>query len=101
MLLLEDETQAVQIFARKRATFACAAEIIARETPEFATKLDEMETQFGPVVTRLREMVDFSLFRLRPASGNLVVGFGAAFKITGEGMGELAHRSGKHLEKKA
>jgi len=100
VLLMEDETQAEEIFARKRATLACSAEIIVRDTPEFDAQMDAMEAKFGFVAKHIRGMTDFSLFKLKPTSGNLVVGFGAAFKITGEGMGQLTHRYGRHQEKK-
>ena len=94
LMVIEDEAAASQLFARKRATYTCTPVLIPRDTDPFDAVLDRMQTELGEVVAVLRNMVDFDLFRLRPEEGRLVVGFGRAFRMLGEGMRELSHIGG-------
>ncbi len=89
VLVIADEQDARQIFARTRATYRCAAEVVAREEARYAQMLDVMEARFGNVVGLLRGLGDFVLFRLTPQSGRFVMGFGQAFVLAGEGLREL------------
>ncbi|UJS25821.1 HugZ family protein [Thiothrix winogradskyi] len=89
VLLIEDEQEARQIFARTRVTYRCVAEVVAREAAEYAPLLDAMEVRFGNVVGLLRGLGDFVMFRLVPQSGRFVMGFGQAFVLAGAGLREL------------
>ena len=91
VLLIADEQEARQIFARTRATYRCVAEVVAREATIYPQMLDALEARFGNVVGMLRGLGDFVLFRLTPQSGRFVMGFGQAFVLAGEGLGELQH----------
>lgn len=91
VLLIEDEQEARQIFARTRVTYRCAAEVVEREAAEYAPLLDAMEARFGNVVGLLCGLGDFVMFRLVPQSGRFVMGFGQAFVLAGEGLRELQH----------
>ena len=78
MLFIEDERQAENLHARRRATFAVAAERIARTEGEFALVLAQMESQFGEIMQVLRELPDFHLFCMKPSSVTVVLGFAQA-----------------------
>ncbi len=95
ILLIQDEVEARQIFARRRISYQCDVEIVEKDTIEsFAlldTTLDTMEQRFGNVVEVLRTLPDFILFRLKPYQGQYVKGFGKAYKLVGEGLLELEH----------
>lgn len=91
VMLIADEQNTRQIFARTRATYQCSAEVVARETPEATLLLDAMQARLGEVVGVLRGLGDFVLFRLKPQSGRFVMGFGQAFTLTGDGLQTLEH----------
>lgn len=92
LLLIEDESTAAQIFARKRLTFQCLVNSIARDTAEWSEMVDQFEARFGGIIKMLRSLSDFQLFRLMPTSGTLVVGFGQAYELSGERLDTLTHR---------
>ncbi|MGF1448845.1 MAG: HugZ family protein [Opitutales bacterium] len=93
-MIIEDESAAEQLFARRRLTFDCTVEAIERHCPEWETRLDAFEEKFGGIAKHLRGMADFDLFRLKPQSGRLVTGFGRAFDVEGEGMQNVTHVRG-------
>ena len=92
LLLIEDETAVPQIFARRRLTFQCLANPIARETDEWNEILDQYQARFGDIVKMLRSLSDFHLFRLTPTAGLLVIGFGQAYELSGERLDIITHR---------
>jgi hypothetical protein len=91
VMVIADEQDTRQIFARTRATYRCAAQVVAREAAQYAQVLDAMEARFGNVVGLLRGLGDFVMFRLQPQSGRFVMGFGQAFVLVGEGLREVQH----------
>lgn len=91
ILLIRDEQDSKQIFARQRASYQCDVEIVDRESADFNVILDQMEDRFGNVVTLLKGLSDFILFRFRPYQGQFVMGFGKAYKLKGDGLLELEH----------
>ncbi len=80
-MLIEDEADSVQLLARRRLTFACAASEIARDDEAFTRTMVTLKRKFGEVMEHLETMSDFHLFRLRPARGRLVTGFGQAYDV--------------------
>ena len=91
ILLLEDESQARQIFARQRISYQCTVDIIGTENSDYEVMLDALEKRFGNMVELLRTLPDFILFRLSPYEGQYVQGFGKAYKLMGDGLLELEH----------
>jgi putative heme iron utilization protein len=91
ILLIQDEAETRQIFARRRISYQCTVEIINKESSEYTPMLDAMQERFGNVVELLRTLPDFILFRLTPYEGQYVKGFGKAYKLVGEGLLELEH----------
>lgn len=89
LLLVEDESRAPQIFARKRASYHCAVEILDTNDAAYAPMIERMRTRHGEIVDVLTGLPDFILFRLRPESGRFVIGFGRAFTLHGERLERL------------
>lgn len=89
VLLVEDEGKARQIFARKRLSYRCTVDPVSRDDPAWGSLIDAFAARHGEVVSVLRDLPDFILFRLQPRSGNLVIGFGQAYRLTGEDLREL------------
>ena len=97
LLFIEDESRSEQIFARKRAVLVCRAEEVARSNREFDSVLDLFGKKFDTeLVTVLKGMQDFHLFRLTPTSGEAVFGFGEAFYIAEDGQTLIPRNKGAH-----
>jgi putative heme iron utilization protein len=91
VLFLEDEATAAHPFVRRRLTFQCRVEEIARESDGYAGILDLFETRFGGLVATLRTLTDFHLLRLHPERGRYVKGFGKAFAIDDVEIARIRH----------
>ena len=81
VLLAADEADMPQPFARRRLTFACTAQPVARGTAEHAALFAALREKFGPTLEVLAALPDFDLVRLVPTAGRLVLGFGAAYDV--------------------
>jgi putative heme iron utilization protein len=81
VLLAADEAATPQPFARRRLTFTCTAQPVARGTPEHAALFAALREKFGPTLDVLAGLPDFDLVRLVPTAGRLVLGFGAAYDV--------------------
>ena len=90
-LLLLDDAAGANPFARKRASLHGAAEVVDRDDALFAGIMQEFHKSFGKVMQLLEPLPDFRLFRVKPASGSFVRGFGQAFEIIGADMDQLRH----------
>ena len=92
LLLLDDTApEKANLFARKRASLAGSAEVIARQEPLFETVMGEFHRNFGKVMQLLEPLPDFQLFRIGIDSGSYVRGFGQAYEICGSEMDQLKH----------
>jgi uncharacterized protein (DUF924 family)/putative heme iron utilization protein len=91
LLFIEDEKSARNIFARKRLSYTCEAEAVARDGDDWDQVLQRFTDRFGKFVNTLRGLPDFQLFRLIPRSGNYVRGFAQAYSFQGAGLGEIHH----------
>ena len=83
IMVIANEQDTHQIFARTRATFSCTANVIEPTDKCYETILKAMETRFGNILETLRSLPDFVLFQLVPESGRFVAGFGQAFDLVG------------------
>ena len=81
VLLIEDEHDALDVFARKRMSYVCAVAELLRDTSEWRNRLDRLNDRFGAIVATLAALPDFRMFRLAPLSGRLVIGFGRAYRV--------------------
>jgi heme iron utilization protein len=92
ILLVEDESDALQIFARRRLSHTCAVEEIERSTTDWDACLVRFGERFGAVIDLLRDLPDFRLFRLMPKAGRFVRGFGQAYRIVDESLQAIGPR---------
>ncbi len=89
LLLIEDESHARQVFARKRASYSCAVEALDTDDAAYVPMIERMRARHGEIVDVLTGLPDFVLFRLRPESGQFVIGFGRAYTLHGERLDRL------------
>ena len=94
VMLIEDEADTKQIFARTRLTLSCEANAISREAVEYPKLLDQFQERHGKTVELLRELPDFHLMRLTPTAGRIVLGFGQAYELTGDKLDQFVHSRG-------
>lgn len=81
IMLIEDESQAKNLFARRRAMIRCSVDTVARDLELFSIVAVHFREKFGPTIDMLVGLPDFTLFRLLPQSGTMVLGFGNAMPI--------------------
>ena len=82
-LLVADESQTEQLFARERLTMQLDLAEIHRNSSEFELIMTRFESRFGEVITVLNSLPDFHLIQLTPVTGGYVKGFGQAFTFEG------------------
>lgn len=90
-MLIDDEQDSKNLFARCRVRYQCQAVVIQPDEKNYVTLLDRYQHRHGKVVTLIRQLPDFVLFRLVPESGVLVIGFGEAYRIEGDNMDTFVH----------
>jgi len=93
VMMIDDEHVSNNLFARCRVRYQCRAVVIKPEDTSYSPVLNAYEERQGKVVKLLRQLPDFVLFRLQPASGVLVLGFGDAYRIEGANMDNFVHIS--------
>ena len=81
ILLIQDEAQTAQIFARQRLMYDCDVVWIERHEPQWGGYADRFKARFGNFIDMLRQLPDFQIFSLTPRSGRFVMGFGAAYTV--------------------
>ena len=81
VMFIADESDSRNLFARERLSYRCRAERIEPQAPDHSIQLDQLQQRFGEVMTLLRTLPDFQLYRLTPLSGRYVVGFGRAYDV--------------------
>lgn len=81
LLFLQDESETVNFYARRRLTLDCEARDVERESAVAQEILESMAKRFGPVIGMLQQLPDFHLIQLKPVHCNYVRGFGQAFQF--------------------
>ena len=81
IMLIADESDSRNLFARSRLTLQCQAEKLSREHQQWPVLMEQMQHRHGDTISLLRTLEDFHLFRLLPASGRLIIGFGKAYQV--------------------
>lgn len=89
VLLLEDEAAASNPFARRRLTYQCRSEAVPAGDEQDRV-LTAFGHRFGAIISTLRQLPDFTLYRLVPQHGMFVQGFGRAFDIPGGDLARIA-----------
>lgn len=95
VLFIEDETQAGNLFGRKRLTCACRAELLFRGSDDWVEVMDGFVAKHGKMMDMLKGLEDFHLFRLTPHKATYVRGFAQAYELTGEQLGVIRHINDK------
>ncbi len=99
LLFVEDESQCVQPFARKRVTIEAIASETLRENDHYSTVIERFCAHFdSELVGSLTQMGDFHLFKLSPQSGSVVMGFGRAYRLD-ENLEVMTQIMGQHQRK--
>jgi len=91
ILFIEDEAKSNNIFARRRLTFDCNATLIERDTETWNKIVAQLQERFGEMIEVLKSLTDFRIFQLTPSSGRFVLGFGNAYKVSGNNLNQLTH----------
>lgn len=90
IMLIEDEQDTKNTFARKRLSYECTATYIERSHKNWEALLEQFEAKQGKTVSLLKQLPDFHLFELNATSGNYIEGFGKAYTLSGEGLSQAA-----------
>ena len=91
VMLIADESESVEIFARTRASYECRVEVIDQNAPRYAELLDALQARQGKMIGLLKTLPDFVLFRLVPERGQFVMGFGKAYRLGGPALDRFEH----------
>lgn len=91
VLLAEDETVTLQGFARRRITFACTAEPLARGSTDADRLVAALRAKYGAAVDVVASLPDFQAIVLTPQRGRLVAGFGEAYEVDPRDWTKLTH----------
>ena len=81
ILLIEDESECKQIYARTRLNFPCTVLHEKRGTEQYAKIIKHLHHRHGEVISTISELADFRLLKLTPSQGVFVRGFGQAYTI--------------------
>ena len=100
VMIIEDESDSKNLFARKRLTMNCISNEIARDTDDWLDKMELMEDKFGESISYLKKLTDFHLFQLKPIDGLLVYDFARAFRFKGIKLDEIQFLNDKGHTKK-
>ncbi|ELL3761771.1 heme utilization protein HutZ [Vibrio cholerae] len=96
IMMIEDETEAKQLFARKRLTFDAVASMVERDSELWCQVIAQMGERFGEIIDGLSQLQDFMLFRLQPEQGLFVKGFGQAYQVSGDDLVDFVHLEEGH-----
>lgn len=90
VLLIEDEANSANLFARQRVRFPCTAKNVGNTGNDEVFEL--FAERFPAKLVSMLRALDFSLFELTPEIGRYVAGFGLAFDLdlTGETFEHVA-----------
>lgn len=89
VMIISDEAEASQIFARTRVSYQCRAQVVGADESEREALLDSLQQRHGKMFSLLRQLPDFVLFRLIPQRGQFVMGFGKAYRLSGDRMDQF------------
>jgi len=84
ILVIADERDSKQIYARVRVGFQCQAREVSRDTDDFELLIDKLKIRHGSVIETLSSLSDFKLYKLIPESGRFIKGFGQAYEVNAQ-----------------
>lgn len=86
VLIIQDETEAEELFARLRVNYSVKATLIGYGTPDWEEGIKTLSERHGKRIHMLSKLDDFKLFELTPQGGRYVKDFGKAYSITGNSL---------------
>ena len=95
-MMVEDESKAKTIFARRRLTFDTQVQLIEKGSEGFEKGIAALSQRFGEMIDNLAGLKDFNLFKLTPNKGLYVKGFGQAFTLSGDELLTLEWKTDGH-----
>ncbi|GAK87641.1 pyridoxamine 5'-phosphate oxidase-related putative heme iron utilization protein [Vibrio ponticus] len=98
ILMIEDEGESKQIYARKRLTFDTKAQLISKQSDDWIKGVAALRHRFGDIIDNLSQLGDFNLYRLVPEPGRYVKGFGQAFEVSGNDLLDFVHLTEGHIQ---
>lgn len=96
LMMIEDETESKQLFARKRLTFDAVATTVERDSDLWHQIIAQMQERFGEIIDGLSQLQDFILFNLKAERGLFVKGFGQAYQVSGDDLIDFVHLQEGH-----
>jgi len=90
-MLIADEQDTRQLFARQRFTCVGQAETVARSSDAFSDRREQLQERFGDIIDLLKGLGDFHLLKLVPERATYVRGFGQAYALSGKGLEQIEH----------
>ncbi|CAH0530195.1 heme utilization protein HutZ [Vibrio hippocampi] len=100
LMLIEDEADSKQLFARKRLTFDATASVVERDSEQWTQVVGQMQERFGEIIDGLSQLEDFVLFNLKAEQGLFVKGFGQAYQVSGDDLVDFVHLQEGHRKVK-
>lgn len=98
IMMVEDESEAKNVYARKRLTFDTVASLVDKTSTEGQQGIAALRDRFGEMADNLSKLGDFNLYRLTPNSGRYVKGFGQAFNVSGSDLVSFVHLTEGHIQ---
>ena len=90
-MLIEDEQQATNPFARTRLMLQCRAQWVTRESAEQPALMEQFRARHGATVDVLATLPDFHLCLLEAIQGRFVTGFAKAYTFQGFAIDQCHH----------
>ncbi|MGD9888288.1 MAG: HugZ family protein [Halothiobacillaceae bacterium] len=81
IMLLDDEADSRQPYARLRMSVSCDVTRLARTEPRSDAIFELLQARFGSIVPLLRDLDDFHVFIFTPKHGRFIAGFGQAYRL--------------------
>lgn len=98
LMLIDDEQNSRQIFARRRLSAPATAIEIARCSTEWLKGTQLLQQRHGHIMHELIKLKDFSLFHLIPQQALFVKGFGQAFQVDPQNKIDVIHLEQGHIK---
>ncbi|MCK6264195.1 heme utilization protein HutZ [Vibrio sp. ZSDE26] len=97
LMMIEDESQAKSIYARRRLSFDSQAACIDKQSEMGIEAIAALRSRFGEIIDNLSTLDDFNLYQLMPEKGRYVKGFGKAFNVSGNDLLSFLHLNEGHV----
>ena len=85
-MLIKDERDTKNIWARVRMKFQAKVSIIRRNVPEFQEITDIISIEHGNTINIIKQFKDFHLMKIIPTQGTIITGFGSAYNLIGKSL---------------